>query len=188
MKIYLPTALTILLLAICVSAQSKTNDAIAKQIKKLNSEKSISVNYDGNTSKVMAVAENFNDRDTSRVGIQAMNFAMGFFYAGDALKEAPDPIMLTFWVLTKKPRFSDIHSVTFIVGGESLVYDNVRYAAKAREDMEYINCKITRADLGKMINGQDVRVRLGGAEFKLQPQQIRLMSQLLDISNTGSDM
>jgi hypothetical protein len=96
--------------------------------------------------------------------------------------------MLTFWVLTKKPRFADVHSVTFMIGGESLVYDNVRYAAKAREDMEYINCKITRADLERVINGQDVRVKLGDAEFRLSPPQIRLMSQVLDISNTGAGL
>ena len=184
MKKFLPTTFAVLLLAISVFSQSKSNDAIAKQIKKLNTEKSITVSYDGNTSKVMAVAENFGDRDVSKVGIQAMNFAMGFFYAGDSLKEAPDPIMLTFWVLTKKPRFADVHNVTFIVSGETIVYDNIRYAAKAREDMEYINCKITRADLEKMINGPDVRVKLGDAEFKLLPQQLRLMSQVLDISST----
>ena len=184
MKKFLPTTIALLLLTISAFPQAKSNDAITKQIKKLNTEKSITVSYDGNTSKVMAVAENFGDRDVSRVGVQAMNFAMGFFYAGDTLKEAPDPIMLTFWILSKKPRFADVHNVTFIVGSENLVYDNIRYAAKAREDMEYINCKITRTDLEKMVNGQDVRVKLGEAEFKLLPQQVRLMSQVLDISNT----
>lgn len=188
MKKYLPTSLLILLLTISGAAQSKSNDAIAKQIKTLNVEKSVSVSYDGNTSKVMAVAENFGDRDASRVGIQAMNFAMGFFYAGDALKESPDPIMLSFWILTKKPRFADIHTVTFEVGGENLVFDNIRYAARARENVEYINCKISRADLTKIIGGQDVRVKLGDAEFKFLPQQIRLMSNVLSISSTGADL
>jgi len=190
MKKYLPTTipLLILFLAVAATAQSKSNDAISKQIKTLNIEKSISVSYDGNTSKVMAVAENFGDRDASRVGIQAMNFAMGFFYAGDSLKESPDPILLSFWILTKKPRFADIHSVTFVVGGESMVFDNIRYAAKPKENVEYINCKISRADLAKLIGGQDVRVKLGDAEFKFLPQQIRLMSNMLDISSTGADL
>lgn len=188
MKRYLSTAVTTLLLFVSASAQSKSNDAIAKQIKKLNIEKNITVSYDGNTSKVMAVAENFADRDASRVGIRAMNFAMGFFYAGDALKESPDPILLAFWILSKKPRFAGVHSVTILVGGETLVFDNIRYAAKAREDVEYINCKISRSDLAKIINGQDVRVRIGDAEFKFLPPQIRLMSDVLQISDTGAAM
>ncbi|MEP6848585.1 MAG: hypothetical protein ABI999_07000 [Acidobacteriota bacterium] len=183
---YLPTALIILLFSVSAFAQFKSHDQMEKQIKKLNTGKNISVSYDGNTSKVMAVAENFGNRDVSRVGAQAMNFAMGFFYAGDTLKESPDPILLSFWVLTKKPHFADIHSVTFLIGSETLVYDNIRYAAKAREDMEYINCKINRADLSKMTSGQDVRVRLGDAEFKLSVEQIHLMSDVLNISDAGS--
>jgi hypothetical protein len=184
----LPAVLLLLpFLLISAAAQSKSNAAISKQIKKLNIEKSVSLSFDGNTSKIMAVSENFGDREVSRAGAQAMNFAIGFFYPGDELKESPDPVLMTFWVLTKKPRFAEIHNVTFLGGGESVVYDNIRYAAKAREDMEYINCKITRADLRKMIANPDARVRLGDAEFRLSPQQVKLISEVLEISETGAE-
>ena len=63
-------------------------------------------------SKVMAVAENFPDAEASRANVRAMNFAIGFFYLGQTLERAPDPILLTFWVLSKKPQFGENHSMT----------------------------------------------------------------------------
>lgn len=176
----------VFLLLACVSALSqKSNNEINEQIKQLNIEKSITVSYDGNTSKVMAIADNFADGESSRAGIQAMNFAVGFFYPGDRLKEEPDPIMLTFWILTKKPRFAEVKSVVFAIDDESLTIDDIRYAAKARENVEYINCKISRADLSKITSGHNVRVRIGTGEFKFLPEQLRMMSDVLIISKTG---
>jgi len=168
-------------------AQSKSNGDISRKIKQLNIDKNITVSYDGNTSRVMGVADNFTDKDVSRLGIQAMNFAVGFFYAGDQLREAPDPIMLTFWVLTKRPRFADVQSVTFNIDGEALIVDNIHYAAKARENVEYINCKVSRNDLARISGGRDVKVRIGNGEFKFLPDQIRMLSDLLIISNAEAE-
>lgn len=179
--------LALLLAASSICAQTKSNTDISRQIKHLNIDKNITVSFDGNTSKVMAIADNFTDKDSSRNGIQAMNFAIGFFYPGDQLKESPDPIMLTFWVLTKRPRFADIHNVTFNIDGEPILVENVRYAAKPREGVEYINCKLSRSDLAKITSGKDVKVQLGEGEFKFLPDQLRMMSDLLVISNTGGE-
>lgn len=179
--------LALLFAASSICAQTKSNTDISRQIKHLNIDKNITVSFDGNTSKVMAIADNFTDKDSSRSGIQAMNFAIGFFYPGDQLKESPDPIMLTFWVLTKRPRFADIHNVTFNIDGEPILVENVRYAAKPREGVEYINCKLSRSDLAKITSGKDVKVQLGEGEFKFLPDQLRMMSDLLVISNTGGE-
>ena len=167
-------------------AQSKSNTEINKQIRQLN-EKNISVSYDGSTSKLMAVADNFADKESAKAGIQAMNFAVGFFYPGDQLKDSPDPIMFTFWVLSKKPRFADIQNVIFNVDGQPLLVDNIRYSARARDNVEYINCKLSRADISKIASGRDVRVRLGEGEFKFLPAQIRMMADVLVISKTGAE-
>lgn len=177
--------LVLLIVVSSAVAQSKSNNEINNQIRRLN-EKNISVSYDGNTSKLMAVAENFADKESARAGIQAMNFAVGFFYPGEQLKDIPDPIMLTFWVLTKRPRFAYVQGVTFSIDGEPLALDNIRYAAKARENVEYINCKLSRSDLKRIAEGRDVSVKIGESEFTFLPQQLRMMSDLLVISNTDA--
>ena len=71
-----------------VSGQSKPNDAIARQIKALNCAKTVTLSYDqgSNVSKLMAVTDNF--KGAGRVGVQAMNFAVGFMYSGKELTKA----------------------------------------------------------------------------------------------------
>ena len=145
MKNSILITLAILSLTFHAAAQSKSNDAISTQIRALRAEKTFKVSYDenGKTSKLMVVAENFSNREAGRAGIQAMNFAIGFFYPGQELANAPDPIMLTFWVLTKKPRFSQDHSLMVTLGDENLVIGQARYVSKQRENMEYLNFQIT---------------------------------------------
>jgi len=169
-----------------VLAQTKSNVEINKQIRQLN-EKNITVSYDGNTSKLMAVADNFSDRDSAKAGVQAMNFAVGFFYPGEQLKDAPDPIMFTFWVLTKRPRFANIIDVTFSIDGERLLVDNIRYSARARDGVEYINCKLSRADMKRIAKGREVQVKIGENEFRFLPDQLRMLADVLTVSDTGAE-
>lgn len=177
--------LAVLSLTIFASAQSKANDAIANQIKALRADKTFTLSYDesGKTSKLMVVAENFSDREAGEAGIQAMNFAVGFFYPGKELANAPDPIMLTFWVLTKKPRFSADHSLMVTLGDENLVIGVARYVAKPRENMEYLNFQITREQLGKIAMRSDVKFRLGSEEFSFTKEHLRNFANLLIISD-----
>ncbi len=80
-----------LTLIVCLSvAGQKTNDAIQKQIKSLKAEKTIFLSYDGSSSKLMGVASNFSDSETKAAGVEAMNFAMAFFYVGQTLTAPPD--------------------------------------------------------------------------------------------------
>ena len=69
--------------------------------------------------------------------------------------------MLTFWVLTKKPRFAENHNL--LVTGESgrLDLGAARYAAKPRENMEYLNFEISREDLAKIAQDAAGRFSLG---------------------------
>ena len=184
MKRLLTLFATILLLSILANAQSKPNDAIIQQIKLLKAEKTLELTFDqnSNTSKLMAVSENFSSGDAKRAGIQAMNFAVGFHYAGPSLTKSPDPILLTFWVLTKKPRFGGDHSFTVVASDEMLVLGNARYVAKTRQDMEYLNFEISRADLAKIAEQRDVRFKLGPAEFQFTPAQLKLFADILAVS------
>ena len=185
MKITIFTILAILLLLHGSSAQSKSNDAITSQIRVLRNDKSITLTYDenGKTSKLMVVSENFSDREADNAGIQAMNFAIGFFYPGKELTTAPDPILLTFWVLTKKPRFSADHSLVITLGEETVVIGQARYVSKPREDLEYLNFQVTREQLGKIAMHSDVSFRLGGEKFTFTKGHLRSFANLLIISD-----
>lgn len=165
--------------------QSKSNDAISQQIRRARAEKTFTLTYDaaGNTSKLMGVAENFDDREVGAAGVRAMNFAVGFFYPGQQIAKAPDRIMLTFWVLTKKPRFAENSRWTVFAGGETLDLGAARYAAKPRSNMEYLNFDVSRDDLAKIARAANVRFKLGEYEFTFSPGQLKNFADLLAISD-----
>ena len=185
MKVLLPFVLCVLTLASAAFPQSKSNDAIARQITELKAEKTITLSFDqaGNSSKLLAVAENFADRESRDCGLMAMNFAAGFFYAGEALERSPERIMLTFWAMSKKPRFGEDHEFSVFAGQEVIVIGNGRYSARARDNMEYLNYDIAREDLAKIAAGSDIRFVLGGHEFTFTRQQLKLLADLLVLSD-----
>ena len=132
MKKLLFALVLLFLLSISFRAESVSNDAIRQRLKGLHADKSLTLSSDpgDTTSKLMGVSENFSDGEAGSAGVRAMNFAVGFFFAGQELKKSPDQIMLTFWVLTKKPRFAENHHLTVFLPGEILVLGDARYAAK----------------------------------------------------------
>src|SRR5215213_7327340 len=99
MKKYLFLPAAVLICAVSLLAQSKSNEAIAKQIKDLKADKSITLTYDeaGKTSKITVTGEDFGKEQDKRAGVEAMNFGLAFFYPGKALTAAPDEIAFTFW-------------------------------------------------------------------------------------------
>jgi|KBSSwiStaDraftv2_1062776.scaffolds.fasta_scaffold385351_2 hypothetical protein len=179
-----------LFLALAASAQSLTNATIRDRIRIQNAENNISLNYDaaGRTTKIMAVSENFSKDDASRSGVLAMNFAAGIFYPGDSFVKSPESFLLTFWVLSKKPRFGASHAFTVTVRDEILVIGSARYAAKPREQMEYLNFEISRENLMKIAAQSDVRFQLGDEEFSFTKSQMKLLADLLVITDTGSQV
>lgn len=181
MKRSIFVAVIIASLALLAQAQAKSNDAISKQIKDLKAGETFRLSYDqnSNVSKLMAVTENFPDRDASRIGIQAMNFAVGFLYSGQSIAKAPDNLILTFWVLTKKPRFTANHN--FTVG--SIDLGTARYASKPRENIEYLNFEISRENLAKIAVESDVHFQLGDAEFSFTRSQLKTLADILILSD-----
>src|SRR5690348_9559695 len=119
----LTTLMFVLALAMSAAAQGKSNDEINRQIRSLGAERSITLTFDasGNSSKIMAVTENFSYKESDRAGVEAMNMAMGFFYPGQTLATSPDRLLFTFWVKAHKPRFAENHRLTIeLKGGKTL--------------------------------------------------------------------
>ncbi len=182
MKRQLSITFLLLLLALSASAQ-KTNDAIQKQIKSLKAEKQIMLTYDpAGSTKIMAIADNFADSETKSAGIQAMNFAMAFHYAGSTLTVAPETIDLAFWVMAKKPVFLTAHGWKATIGTETLDLGDARYGAKARENMEYLNFKLKREDLAKIANSTG-KITLGTSNFTFTASQLTLLKNMIAVSD-----
>jgi len=183
MKSFSAILLTLLVFSAYASAQ-RSNDSIQKQIRTLKAEKAIYLSYDGSASKLMAIAPNFSDTDTKAAGIMAMNFAMAFFYPGQALSTPPELINFTFWPMSKKPRFAASTGpwqVTLPTG--TLDLGNYRYAAKASENMEYLNFQIKRDDLAKIAaSTEPVRFTLGKQAFTFTNEQLQLIRNFLSLS------
>jgi hypothetical protein len=182
MKVFFATALA-LLFTFSVSAQERTNDEINRQIKQLGVEH-VTVTYDASSgsSKLMAVAENFSGGDAGSAGVQAMNFALGFFYPGTSLKTSPESVHFSFWVLTKKPRFADSHHLTVDVDGKQLDLGDARYAAKANQNLEYLNFDLARADLAAIGAGTKVSFHIGRAVLQASPSQLRLIAAVAKLA------
>src|SRR6188474_1450660 len=101
MKSILAVVAVVLTLSFSSLAQSLTNEAITNRIRSERAEKAMTLTSDpvSKTSKIMAVSDNFVNSESSRAGLQAMNFAIGLFYPGQELKSTPETFLLTFWVL-----------------------------------------------------------------------------------------
>jgi hypothetical protein len=177
----------VFLLSTTSFSQEKTNDQIDRQIRSSGVDH-INVTFDApsNTSKLMAVAENFSNHDADSAGVQAINFAMGFFYPGTSLKASPETIHFSFWVLTKKPRFAESHHLTVDVDGRTLDLGDARYAAKSNQNLEYLNFDIPRSDLAAIGSASKVTFHIGPGTFTATVAQLKLIrstTQIADVTN-----
>jgi hypothetical protein len=165
-------------------AQQKTNDEIAREIKRLGVSK-IDVTYDAasKTSKIMGVSENFSNSETGGAGILAMNFAIGFFYPGQTLTAPPQSVHFTFWVMTRKPRFAENHHFTAVVDGRSIDLGDGRYAAKPNQNMEYLNFDIPLSDLAAIASAKSVKFGLGRFSFTPTESQIQTIAAMVKAVN-----
>jgi hypothetical protein len=158
---------------------------MAKQIKALKADKSFTLTYDKGSgmSKVMGSSESFTDTDAKKAGIQAMSFGTAFFYQGQALAAAADPIALTFWVMTKKPQFAGNHKWIAVIGTDTLDLGDAQYAAKPANNMEYLNFQVSRENLKKLAGQANLKFKLGTAEFQFSASQQKFLSDLLKLSD-----
>ncbi len=179
MKYFATLILTLLFLS-ATNAQTRSNESIRERIKSLGSEGSITVSYDAgsNVTTMRAVSENFSNDEVKRAGVRAMNVAAGALYAGNGIDKATEPIMLSFWVLSSKPRFGEDHSLTITSGNETLSFGDARYVARARDGMEYLNFEITREQLRKIAKLSNVKMLIGQKEFNFTRPQLKLLADL----------
>lgn len=175
----------VILAGFAVTYAQKSNDAIQKQIKALHAEKSIFLSSDGPESKLMAIAGNFDDVEAKAAGIQAMNFGMAAFYAGQQNTTASDPINFTFWVLSKKPRFGTTGAWEMTLPAGTLSLGDYRYSAKPSENMEYLNFKIKRADFARIAaSASPVKFILAGHHFTFTPDQLQILRNFLAVTDS----
>ena len=189
MKTFVYLAVAILFASASANAQQKPNDKIAGQLKALGAESTITLSHDhtSNMSKLMAVSGNFSDSEAKAADVRAMNFAAGFLYAGASLEKSPDPILLTFWVLAKQNRFGNGHALVVQVDGQTLDLGDSRYVARPRDNMEYLNFNLSRDVLERISSGSNVRFTLGGAGFTFSRDQLKMLANLLLLSDTAYD-
>ena len=176
--------LVLLILPLAAFAQEKTNEDITRQIRQLGVDK-ITLTFDqpSNMSKVMAVSENFSNREADAAGVQAINFAMAFFYPGTSLKRSPETIHFAFWVLTKKPRFAEDHHLTVELDGRTLDLGDARYAAKPRQNLEYLNFELKRTDLAAIGAANSATFRIGQRAFLLTRDQQSVIRGFVSVTD-----
>lgn len=187
MKSTLTLLLSVVVFAFSAHAQD-TNKVLANRIKELKAEKTITLTYNAkaNSSKIMAQTDNFDSKEASKAGIQAMNFGMAFSYPGNELAAPPDEIALTFWVLTKQPRFAAANTWKVTLDGGTLDLGPARYTARPASGMEYLNFKITPSDLAKFALGSKAEFVLGNYKFAFTPAQLVILRNFLSIADSRS--
>lgn len=164
------------------AAQGHSFDELKKEIRDLRADHfSLSYDQDSNESKMMAVAENFDQKESSKAGVQAMNFASAFNFAGRSLTAAPSTLNFAFWVLTKRPRFAADHHWAVTSGDKTFELGDARYVSKPNENIEYLNFVLTREDL-KKISAPGAKFTVGGYQFTVTPAQTKMLSDLYTLS------
>lgn len=175
-------------IGIAFGQTAKSNEAIVRQIKQSNAEKTITLDYNaaGNSSKIMFFSEDFGRGQYGSLGLKSLSFAMAFFYAGKTLNQPPPTVNLTFWVETRKPKFAEAHRVTIFNGSETLDLGDARYVSKPGENMEYLNFVIPREILTKTVSGTNQTLKIGASEFKFTAGQLKTMANFVRISDPAA--
>jgi RNA 3'-terminal phosphate cyclase len=185
MKIAYCSLLLLFSFATVAFAQGRTADQIREEVKSAGFGQSITVEYDtdSNTTRIRGVSENFPQSEARRAGVRAINFAAGVIAAGNGLKKSANEFLFSFWILAEKPQFAEEKSVEFVLGSESFLASDFRYAARPRDKMEYINISLSRIQLEKIATASAVGARIGSEMFTFTPQQRRLLLELLKITD-----
>ena len=62
-----------------------------------------------------------------------------------------------------------------------------RYVARPRDGMEYLNFYLSREMLARISSHSSVKFTLGGANFTFSKEQLRMIVNLLALSDPGND-
>jgi hypothetical protein len=165
------------------AAQTRSGEDIRRRMRDLKAERAFTLTYDdaSSSSKLMAIAENFSQKEAERAGVQAINFAMAVTFAGRDPTTQSDTINLTFWVLTKKQRFAEAHRWVVATANGPVDLGDARYVAKPSDNMEYLNFIVSRGDL-KKIAVAGALFKLGNADMTFTVAQIKLLSDMLSLT------
>lgn len=175
MKTFLTIAFT-LLLSISLHAQAKTNALIEQQLKSSGANATVQFDPNSKVTTLKGVAENFSDSDTKRAGVKAMNFAVGALYAGDKIERTIDPLTLSFWIMSGKPRFGEDHTLAVVSGSDRADLGSGRYVAR-RDGMEFLNFSLTRDQFAKVAEASTWVI--GGKQFTPTVSQTKLLRNIL---------
>lgn len=170
------------LLTISHHAQPKTNTAIDEHLRALGTNATIHFDANSRVTSIKGVAENFSDSDTKRAGVKAMNFAVGALYAGDKIEHSIDPLTLSFWIMSRKPRFGEDQTLVVVSGTNRTDLGGGRYVAR-RDGMEFINFNLTRGQLMKVSEASSFLI--GGKEFTPTDSQKKLLRTILVATQTN---
>lgn len=174
---YLLLVLIVLIYATTISAQSKLNSAIERQLRSSGSNATVSFDVNSKVTTLKGVAENFTDADTKRSGAKAMNFAVGAIYAGDKIDRSIDPLTLSFWIMSGgKPRFAEDHTLIAVTGSDRADLGTGRYTFR-RDGMEYLNFNLTRGQVTKLTEASVWMI--GGKQFTPTSSQKKLLRDVL---------
>jgi len=165
-----------LILSVSLYAQPKTNAAVEQQLRASGSNATVHFDAGSKVTTLKGVAENFSDSDTKRAGVKAMNFAVGALYAGDRIERSIDPLTLSFWIMSGKPRFGEDQTLAVVGGSERTDLGAGRYVAR-RDGMEYINFNLTRDQFAKVSEASSFII--GGKNFTLTASQKKLVRAIL---------
>jgi hypothetical protein len=171
-----------LVLSASLHAQAKTNIAIEQQLRSSGSNATVHFDTNSKVTTLKGVAENFSDSDTKRAGVRAMNFAVGALYAGDKIERSIDPLTLSFWILSGKPRFGEDQTLVVVNGSERTDLGGGRYVAR-RDGMEYINFNLSREQFSKVAGAQSFII--GGKQFTPTSSQKKLLREMLAATQTN---
>ena len=176
-------SLLILIFTVAAVAQTKSNDAIAKQLKFLKADKIFGLNYDAasNATKILGFSEDFGKEQNSKNKLLSLRFGLTFFYPGKTLNAAPTEFPLTFQAQSKRAVFADAHKLIFSIDGKDLDLGDARYASK--NGIEYLNFKFTREQLEMLAKGKVISMKIGAAQFDLTADKIKMFADLYALSD-----
>ncbi len=175
MKTFLSISLAFVLSA-SVHAQARTNAAIEQQLRSSGANATVHFDENSKVTTLKGVAENFSDSDTKRAGVKAMNFGVGALYAGDKIDRSIDPLTLSFWIMSGKPRFGEDQTLVVVSGSDRTDLGGGRYVAR-RDGMEYINFNLSREQFAKVAGAQSFII--GGKQFTPTSSQKKLLREIL---------
>ncbi len=175
MKILLTISFS-LLLSIPLNAQVKSNSSLEQQLKASGSIATVTFDPNSKVTTLKGVAENFSESDTKRASVKAMNFAVGALYSGDKIERSIDPLTLSFWIMSGKPRFGNDQTLVVVVGSDRTDLGRGRYVAR-RDGMEFLNFSLTRDQFAKVAEADTFII--GGKQFTPTASQKKLLGAIL---------